>query len=207
MTARKYHSPRRADAAEKTREAILRRAHALFLARGYARVTIGEIADAANVAVPTVYSSVGSKPSILTALVEPALTDPAIADHLCAVEASDSPRAVIELAAKGSRLTHEHHWDVVYDLFYRDPPGEVAVKTVVDRAADEYVKALARVADRLVTLKALRADVGHAETLDVLWFYVGPSAWSTLVGQRAWSFDRAQTWVTRAACHALLKDS
>jgi AcrR family transcriptional regulator len=207
VAARKYHSPRRADAAAETREAILRGAHALFLARGYAGVTIGEIAETANVAVPTVYGSVGSKPAILTALVEPALTDPAISDHLTAVGASDNPRAVIELTAKGARLTHERHWDVVYGLFYRDPPGEPAVKTVADRAADDYVRALSLVADRLLTLKGLRADVSHADALDLLWFYAGPYAWTTLVGQRAWTFDRAQTWIARSACHALLRDS
>ncbi|MFD1270981.1 TetR/AcrR family transcriptional regulator [Streptomyces kaempferi] len=70
MTTRKYTSTRRVNSAAATREAILSSAHALFLARGYAGVTIGEIAEAGNVAVPTVYSSVGSKPSILTALLE-----------------------------------------------------------------------------------------------------------------------------------------
>ncbi|WP_328891642.1 TetR family transcriptional regulator [Streptomyces sp. NBC_00316] len=51
-TTRKYNSPRRANSAAATREAILSSAHALFLARGYAGVTIGEIAEAGKVAVP-----------------------------------------------------------------------------------------------------------------------------------------------------------
>ncbi|GGT02607.1 TetR/AcrR family transcriptional regulator [Streptomyces chromofuscus] len=207
MTTRKYHSPRRTDAAAATREAVLSSAQTLFLARGYAGVTIGEIAEAANVAVPTVYSSVGNKPGILTALLQPALTDPAIADNLAAVEASNDPRTVIELTAEGTRLTHERHWDLVYGLFYRNPPGEPAVKAVLDRGADDYVQALTRVADRLVALDALRADVSPAEAVDILWFHLGPHAWMTLVGQRAWSFDRAQTWTARAACQALLKDA
>ncbi|MEU2113904.1 MULTISPECIES: TetR/AcrR family transcriptional regulator [Streptomyces] len=206
MTTRKYHSPRRTDAAAATREAVLSSAHTLFLARGYAGVTIGEIAEAAKVAVPTVYSSVGNKPGILTALLEPALTDPAIADNLAAVEASDDPRTVIELTAEGTRLTHERHWDLVYGLFYRSPPGEPAVKAVLDRGADDYVQALTRVADRLVALDALRADVSHAEAVDILWFHLGPHAWMTLVGERAWPFDRAQTWTAHSACWALLKD-
>ncbi|MFD7445032.1 TetR/AcrR family transcriptional regulator [Streptomyces sp. NPDC059909] len=206
MTTRKYHSPRRTDAATATREAILGSAHRLFLARGYAGVTIGEIAEAAKVAVPTVYSSVGNKPGILTALLEPALTDPDIADNLAAIDASDDPRTVIELTAEGTRLTHERHWDLVYGLFYRDPPGESAVKAVLDRGADDYVQALTRVADRLVALDALRADVSHAEAVDILWFHLGPHAWMTLVGERAWPFDRAQAWTARSACQALLKD-
>jgi AcrR family transcriptional regulator len=207
VTSRKYHSPLRANSAAATRDAILSSAHALFLARGYAGVTIGEIADAAQVAVPTVYSSVGNKPKILTALLEPALTDPAIAESLAAVEACDDPRAVIELTAEGTRLTHERHWELVYGLFYRNPPGEPAVKAVLDKGADDYVQALTRVADRLVTLDALRADVSRAEAVDLLWFHLGPHAWMTLVGERGWPFDRTQTWIARSACQALLKES
>ncbi|MDX2701776.1 TetR/AcrR family transcriptional regulator [Streptomyces sp. PA03-6a] len=205
MTSRKYHSPLRAHSAASTREAILNSAQALFLARGYAGVTIGEIAEAGKVAVPTVYSSVGNKPKILTALLEPALTDPAIADSLAAVDTSDDPRAVIGLTAAGTRLTHERHWELVYGLFYRDPPGEPAVKAVLDKGADDYVQALNRVADRLVALDALRSEVSRAEAVDVLWFHLGPHAWITLVGERGWAFDRAQTWIARAACRELLK--
>ncbi|MFF3949473.1 TetR/AcrR family transcriptional regulator [Streptomyces sp. NPDC001902] len=207
MTSRKYHSPLRAHSAASTREAILNSAQALFLARGYARVTIGEIAEAGKVAVPTVYSSVGNKPKILTALLEPALTDPAIADSLAAVDTSDDPRAVVELTAAGTRLTHERHWELVYGLFYRDPPGEPAVKAVLDKGADDYVQALNRVADRLVALDALRSEVSRAEAVDVLWFHLGPHAWITLVGERGWAFDRAQTWIARAACRELLKQA
>ncbi|MFB7288506.1 TetR/AcrR family transcriptional regulator [Actinacidiphila glaucinigra] len=207
MTSRKYHSPLRAHSAAATREAILGSAQALFLARGYAGVTIGEIAEAGKVAVPTVYSSVGNKPKILAALLEPALTDPAIAESLAAVEDSDDPRAVIALTAEGTRLTHERHWDLVYGLFYRDPPGEPAVKAVLDKGTDDYVEALTRVADRLAALDALRADVSRAEAVDLLWFHLGPHAWSTLVGERGWAFDRAQSWITRAACRELLQES
>lgn len=207
MTTRKYNSPRRTHSATATRESILRSAHALFLARGYAEVTIGEIAEAADVAVPTVYSSVGNKAAVLTRLLQPAVTDPAVASTLAAVEASDDPRTVIELTAKGTRLTHERHWDLIYGLFYRNPPGEPAVKAVLDKGEDDYVQALTRVADRLIALDALSDGTDRTGALDLLWFYLGPHAWTTLVGDRAWTFDRAQEWIARSACLALLKDS
>ncbi|QVJ03331.1 helix-turn-helix transcriptional regulator [Nocardiopsis eucommiae] len=44
-----------------TREAILTCAYDLFREHGYAEVTIGDIAKAAMVAVPTVYNSVGAR--------------------------------------------------------------------------------------------------------------------------------------------------
>ena len=207
MTVRKYHSPRRVDAATRTREAILSSAYELFMAHGYADVTMGDIAKRASVATATVYSSAGNKPAILTALLLPAITDPLIAEHLAAIEASDDPHEVIKLTVRGTRLTHERHWDLVYGLFYRNPPGEAAVKSVLDRGADDYVQALTRVADHLAKLKALRTGVTAAEALDVLWFFAGPGAWTTLVGQRAWSFERAQEWMTHTAAQALLREN
>ncbi|WP_431969441.1 TetR/AcrR family transcriptional regulator, partial [Actinacidiphila sp. bgisy160] len=200
-----YSSPRRTDSAAATREAILSSAQALFLARGYAGVTIGEIAEAARVAVPTVYSSAGNKPSILTALLEPVVTDSSFDDALAAIEAGDDPRTVIELTAESTRLIHERHWELVYGLLYRNPPGEPAVQAVLDKGADDYIQALTRVADRLIALDALRADLSRAEAVDILWFHLGPNAWMTLVGQRAWPFARAQAWIAHATCQALLQ--
>jgi hypothetical protein len=94
----------------------------------------------------------------------------------------------------------------VYEIFYRNPPGEPAVKAVLDNGADDYVQALTLAADRLVALGALRAEVNRAEAIDLLWFYLGPHAWITLVGERGWPFARAQDWIARSACHALLSD-
>lgn len=207
VVARKYDSQRRADAAVATREAILNSAYELFRNHGYAGVTIGEIAQAAKVAVPTVYSSVGNKAKILVTLLEPALTDPAAAESLMAIETTDDPRAVIETTAEGTRLNHERHWDLVYELFYKHPPGEPSVKAVLDRGAKDYVQALTRVADRLVALDALLDEIDHGEAVDVLLFYLGPHAWLTLVGERGWSFDRAQSWMARHAVEALLRPS
>ena len=65
MSRAKYHSERRQEQAEATRQAILDAARALFIERGYAGTTVADIAAAARVAVPTVYVSVGPKPAIL----------------------------------------------------------------------------------------------------------------------------------------------
>ncbi|GGT02996.1 hypothetical protein [Streptomyces chromofuscus] len=53
--------------------------------------------------------------------MESAISDPAIARTLAAVEVGDDPRSVIEPAAEGTRQTHERHGDLVYGLFYRNP--------------------------------------------------------------------------------------
>ncbi|SEG26903.1 transcriptional regulator, TetR family [Actinacidiphila yanglinensis] len=63
--SRPYHSPRRAEAAAATRHDIVDAARRLFLERGYAQVTVPDIAREAGIAVKTVYASAGGKAEIL----------------------------------------------------------------------------------------------------------------------------------------------
>ncbi len=65
---RSYSSAVREENAAQTRVRILEAAGDLFALNGYARTTIREIADWANVAVDTVYAVFGNKARVLTAL-------------------------------------------------------------------------------------------------------------------------------------------
>jgi AcrR family transcriptional regulator len=199
-----YHSPRRADAAAATRTAILTSARTMFLERGYAEVTVSDIAKAARVAVQTVYASVGGKAAILSALLQPAIGGAILTETLAAVAATNDPGRVIDLTADGTRRVHEQHWDMLFGLF-RHAPAEPAAREVHDAAVTTYLAALSTIVDRLVHLDGLAAGLDHARALDLLWFYLGQSAWFTLVGDRGWSFDEAQAWVASSARNALLR--
>jgi AcrR family transcriptional regulator len=67
-------SPGRPRAGEgvDTRAALLRSALALFATRGFAGVTVGEIAAAAEVTVPVIYQRFGSKAELFVAVAEDA---------------------------------------------------------------------------------------------------------------------------------------
>jgi AcrR family transcriptional regulator len=67
---RAYSSPARAEQARQTRVRIVEAAGALFESNGYGLTTIKQIADAAGVAVDTVYATYGTKAKVLTALVD-----------------------------------------------------------------------------------------------------------------------------------------
>src|SRR4051794_3612648 len=69
-TPRKYSSSVRDEQAARTRARILDAAADLFLDRGYARTTMKDVADAANVARDTVHAVFGSKSRLLTALID-----------------------------------------------------------------------------------------------------------------------------------------
>ncbi|MBF8185780.1 helix-turn-helix transcriptional regulator [Nonomuraea sp. K274] len=200
---RSYNSPRRTDAALSTRAAILDSARRLFLADGYAKVTVADIASAARVAVQTVYTSTGGKAAILAALLAPVVEDPAVEQTLIAIERTDDPRAIVAITAAGTRQAHERHWEIDWGLMHQNL-AEPAVAAVKEAAMAAYLAALTAVADRLTALNALRPELDHADAVDLLWFYLGEPAWITLVGERGWGFDRAESWMAGAAQQALL---
>jgi AcrR family transcriptional regulator len=203
VSTARYHSPRRADAAAATRSAILEAARELFLTGGYAATTVPQIARAARVAVPTVYTSTGGKADILAALLGPAVGDPAVAESLAALQASDDPDEVIRILAEGIRLTHERHWDTIIRLFPQ-AQSEPAAAQVYERILAEYQEALGRAAAKLDRLGALRAGVSVTDALDLLWLYLGGGSWMALCRDRGWSLERARDWLTDAAITALI---
>lgn len=62
---RPYRSTRRREQASETRRRIISAAHSLFVGNGYGRTTIAEVANAAGVAVETVYAAYRNKPTLL----------------------------------------------------------------------------------------------------------------------------------------------
>lgn len=201
---RSYSSPRRQDAALATRTAILDSARRLFVARGYAEVTVEDIAAAARVAIPTIYSSTGGKAAILRALLAPVVDDPAVEQTLTGIAATDDPRKVIAITAAGTRQAQERHWELVWGLLHRNI-AESSAAPVLDEAKRAYLDAMAAVADRLMALDALKPELDHAAAVDLLWFYLGRPGWYTLVGDRGWDFGRAEAWLAGAAQQALLR--
>src|SRR5215813_10411969 len=75
-TPRPYHSPKHEAMRQATRQSVITAAGRLFSERGYAGSSIEAIAEAAGVAVPTVYAAFGNKRSILRAML-PAAVDEA----------------------------------------------------------------------------------------------------------------------------------
>ena len=199
----RYRSPRREDAAAATREAILAKARELFLARGYGATTVPEIARAARVAPQTVYASAGGKAALFAELLQPAINDPTAADAMAAAQAADDPEQVLELGATAARSGQEKYWDVVSGLMRRPPEDELAQQAIAN-VTTKCMAALAAIAQRLDDLDALPAGIGPDQATDILWFYFGPSAWYSLVGDRGWTFDRAGEWLLQAARRALL---
>ena len=73
---RRYRSPVREERRRATRHQVLTAAMELFVAQGYGRTAVHEIATRAGVSAETVYATVGPKPVLLRAAIEEAIGGP-----------------------------------------------------------------------------------------------------------------------------------
>src|SRR5260221_13767962 len=100
---RSYDASGRKRAANRTRHEIGDAARRIFLERGYAATTMSAIAEAAGVALDTVYASVGPKPGLFRHLVEIAISgieQPVPAEereYVRQIRAALDPRRKLEL--------------------------------------------------------------------------------------------------------------
>jgi AcrR family transcriptional regulator len=200
---RPYQSPRRARAAAETRATILAAAMRLFLERGYGRVTIADIARAAATAVPTVYASTGGKSAILATLIDQAERDPVVEATFAAIRDSRTPREAIRATAHGVRVDNERYHDLIRVMVTAATLDDTATATLVE-SDRRYRRALARTADRLRELGALKPGMTLDRATDILWFHLGHQAWHLLVADRGWSWDDAESWLAEQISTALL---
>lgn len=168
----------------RTAEAILDAAERLFFERGYHRTTLQELADAADVAVGSIYAHFESKGGVYLALVERAIAvdklyfDPAFASER-------PPREQTALAADA------------FLRFYRERPALFRLLAwqggPEDPSADEVPAAVARLRerieetmDRLARALAEATNSGELRAVDprltakLLW-----ATWSGLVALNA----------------------
>ena len=200
---RPYHSALRAQAAADTRATILAAAMRLFLEQGYGKVTVGDIAREATLAVPTVYASTGGKSAILATVIDAAIRDAIVEETLSAVYESRAPHDVIDLTAHGTRVDNERYHDIVQVMKAAAAIDESATE-ILTRSDREYRRALSRIARRLHEMNALKSGVTKQRATDILWFYFGREAWHLLVFDRHWSWDDAERWLSKQAATALI---
>ena len=203
MSRRSYESAVRALGAEKTRHTVVNAAQRLFAEKGYARTTIAEIADAAGVAVNTVYTSVGGKPQLIMAVAQSGVQDERIAAVLAQVEATDDPRTVLHLLARGTGEVARRQAATI-DLLFDNRNTDDAVTAAWDLGVSAYQARLNAVADRLAAHGALRAGISRQRARQILWFYFGFSAWRDM-SELGWEWGNAAEWLAEQATSALLE--
>lgn len=205
---RAYNSPRRTERAAQTRRAILASARDLFVSQGYAASTIAEIASRADVAVDTVYATIGRKPALMRELVESAIsgTDtaapPEEREYVQRTIAARTARAKFAAYANGLVAIHQRLAPIflsLRDAGIVDPDCAALWKEISERRAANML----RFAADLRGTGEIRSSLTDQEVADIIWS-MNAAEYFDLLTQRGWSPQQIGTWLADAWARLLL---
>ena len=207
---RTYDSSGRRQAAEATRASILNAARQVFLEKGYAAATMPKIAQAAGIALDTVYATVGKKPAVFRLLIEMAISG---ADTPIPAEERDYVRAIRQAASVEDKLK------IYAAAIARIQPRLAPLVALLREAAqqDAELEALWKsIADRraanmllfaqdLLDTGSIRADLSLQKIADILWSMNAPEFYLLLTQGRGWSTEEFEDWLATAWIRLLIE--
>lgn len=180
---------RQAERAAATRHRIAAAARPLFATQGYAATTLSQVAEAAGVAVQTVYAVYGSKAGILRALREELLSHPE-ADALfeqAVVETEVARKAALMASSIRRRWEDGHDIVAVHEDAGRSDPG---VRQETDQVLAHRRRAFTR----------LTGDQRALALIDALTL---PQVYETLISRHGWTPAAYEAWLAQALEQAL----
>ena len=205
---RRYVSPRRREQAAATRLAILEAAERLFGERGYVGTSVAEIAEAAAVALKTVYAVFGTKAEVLRALWNLRMRgdeEPIpMPERRWYREVVDEPDAVRRLAlvAHNSRIVRERTAHIT-EIVRQAAPADEQIAALWERFQREFYELGVRgIVETLERDGVLATDVTTAS--DIGWTITHPDVYQLLVRERGWSADAYERWLADTLCSQLV---
>ena len=206
---RRYDATRRREAAARTRAAILDAARQLFTERGYSATPMTAIAEAAGVALDTVYAAVGRKPDLARLLIETAITgtDQAIPaqqrDYVRAIQAA--PDAKAKIAAYAAAITAiAPRMALVLSIVQQAGATEPELAALWAEIGERRHENMRLFVANLATVARLRLEPEQAA--DVVWTTNSAEMYQLLVGQRGWTPQRYEHFLAGTWRRLLLAD-
>jgi AcrR family transcriptional regulator len=200
---------RRQRKAQATRRRILDGAEALFVRDGYAATTIAAIAEAADVAVQTVYAVFGNKQTVLTELLAVRVVGDDTGRPLPdreewrALEAEADPHRQLALLASiatriGRRMAS------LYEVLAGAAGSDPEIAAVFREQQTARLRDQQRVARSLARRGALRPGLSAVRAADIMWATANPSTYRMLVDERRWPVAEYERWLADLLASALL---
>lgn len=200
---RAYDSTLRKASAELTRSHILKSAKDLFQKKGFEKVTIEEIADAALVSTPTIYAIYQSKRGLLLALIDQALAPERYNEILWLGAEDSSPVPRLKAMAKLCRELYDAekgHLAFLHGNAGIDPVFRELEKEREERRFVRQEAVLRDIQDK----GPLKNGVTFEKARDIMWAYTGRDLYRKLVMERGWSSDQYEKWIGDALIQELL---
>ena len=195
---RQYNSTRRQEQAAETRLRIIHAAHELFVAKGYGRTTIAEIASTAGVAIETVYAAYRNKHTLLRQVWYVSFRGDEEDVRLL-----DRPEIRAVLAEPDLATRFVQHAVVITAVFRRITPlltalqGAAASESAAGAMLAEWDQQRLDACTRYAAAAAATGQlaVSEAECRDVLAATMDGTLWQRLVAECGWPDERFATWL------------
>jgi AcrR family transcriptional regulator len=197
--ARTPDYPRRRERARATRMRVLDAARALFIERGYVATTIDAIAERADVASETIYSTFGNKRSLLSQLVDASIAGDVIAtpilerDWVQEIREEPDPRRRLRMLAGQGRSILERRSaidEVVRGAASADPD----IAALRDLGKAQRFAGQREFLGIVVGSTGLREGMDLETAADILYAVGSPETYRLLVVDRGWSNSRFERW-------------
>jgi AcrR family transcriptional regulator len=206
---RPYDSPVRQEQAAQTRARIVEAAGELFMAQGYGRTTVRQIADAAGVAPDTVYATFGAKPRVLTAVIDARLSGGTgaanVMDRPAALAVRDEPdqRRQIQLFAHDIAQVVSRVGPV-FEMMRSAASTEPAMADVYAEMQGYRLENMRRVVGWIAARGPLRLPPARAA--ETIWAIAAPDTARHLMEGRGWTPARWADWLADVLTRTLLDD-
>jgi AcrR family transcriptional regulator len=191
---RTYQSPARQRQADETRTRIIAAARKQLEQKGYDGMTIEAIAQAAEVAVPTVYANFRSKAGIVAEILDAARFGEAYQQAVREVMAEERPRERLQYAARIARRIYESE-SSIHDLLR----GAGALAPSLAQQAEESecrrYESQRHLIEGLAGAKKLRPGLTVEQARDILWALTSRDLYRLLVRERGWSPSQYEDWL------------
>jgi len=206
---RPYDSSNRARQARETRRRIVEAAALLFAREGYSETSIKAIAEAAEVAVPTVYASLRSKANILRAVVDLTVRGDDEAAPLASragwqeIERQQSPSEQLALFTRLHRQICDREAAVFAQLEAAAGADPEASQLLAEHDQRRY-QTQRELARSLQRRQQLKPGLTARRAADAIWTLASERTYLALVRDRGWTPDDYERWVADQLMAALL---
>jgi AcrR family transcriptional regulator len=191
---------RRADKAERTRQAILQAASELFAAQGFAATTISAIAAQADVAAETVYSRFGNKLTLISEILETAIVGDAPRVDVLELPEIAAIRAITDQRTQVTRLAHLsrgilERTALAHRILRNSGTADPALAEFV--AADRQRRHGHQTAYIAMLLDngPLREGMSTPDAAAIYGAIANPDTYAELTSHRGWSPDHYENWL------------
>ena len=200
---RVYNSEARDAQAAQTRSCILEAAKDLFQTEGFDRVTIGKLAQAAKVSMPTIYAIFKSKRGVLQALIDEALPPNQFEALVEDGKREKSPKKRLGITAKLARQIYDGERELMDIL----RSASVVAPELKELEQEREKRRYERQGDSVKMMmkeKSLAKGLSLEKARDIFWALTGRDMYRMLTVERGWTSDEYEKWLAQLLVKSLL---